>query len=127
MSDEKETLKAEDRALERLANFKAEKIETGLRKVYGGDPDTSVTSLCMTCRNGMRTVGTSSVDVKVHCRMFDKPIQMAFVSECSSYDDKRLPSLYDMRQIAWVLETDRKAQKTIGFRPPKVSEWGGPE
>jgi hypothetical protein len=36
------------------------------------------------------------------------------VVECSRYGNRSEPSLYDMRQIAWVLQTDSRRQK-IGF------------
>ena len=36
------------------------------------------------------------------------------ISQCSSYDDKRLPSKWDMEKIAWILLT-KKAGRTIGF------------
>ncbi len=36
------------------------------------------------------------------------------VIECNRYVDRKQPSLWDMRQIAWVLDTDSKRQR-IGF------------
>jgi hypothetical protein len=36
------------------------------------------------------------------------------VSQCSSYDDSRLPSKRDMEKIAWILLT-KKAGRSIGF------------
>jgi len=36
------------------------------------------------------------------------------VSECSSYDDRGVPSRWDMEQIAWILVT-KKAGRNIGF------------
>jgi hypothetical protein len=36
------------------------------------------------------------------------------VSQCSSYDDSRLPSKRDMERIAWILLT-KKAGRSIGF------------
>lgn len=40
------------------------------------------------------------------------------VVRCSDFIDKRAPSLYEMRQIAWVLETNEK-QEAVGFVKPK--------
>jgi hypothetical protein len=34
--------------------------------------------------------------------------------ECSSYDDRRIPSLYHMEKIGWVLLT-KSAGRSIGF------------
>ncbi|HET8550108.1 MAG TPA: hypothetical protein VFL57_18990 [Bryobacteraceae bacterium] len=42
------------------------------------------------------------------------------VIECSRYVNRSEPSLYDMRQIAWVLQTDSRRQK-IGFL--RAKEW----
>jgi len=33
---------------------------------------------------------------------------------CSKYDDRRQPSLYDMRRMAWILRTDEK-RNVVGF------------
>ena len=35
------------------------------------------------------------------------------VSECSAYDDKRMPSRYDMEQIAWMVQS--KNRGPVGF------------
>ena len=36
------------------------------------------------------------------------------ITTCSKYDDRRMPSLHEMRQTAWILRTDER-KKTIGF------------
>ena len=36
------------------------------------------------------------------------------VTSCSGYSDRRLPSLREMEDVAWVLRTDPK-RKQIGF------------
>lgn len=39
--------------------------------------------------------------------------------ECSSYDDKRLPPIHELKQTAWILRTTLSAP--IGFVSPQ--EW----
>lgn len=49
----------------------------------------------------------------LRCDWFDWKVNELIVT-CSKYNDRRLPSLSDMRQTAWILKT--KADKTaIGF------------
>jgi hypothetical protein len=68
--------------------------------------------LCNSCRYGL-LAKTASGDVIVRCDWFDWKGNEPIVA-CSKYDDRRLPSLRDMRQTAWILKT--KADKTaIGF------------
>jgi hypothetical protein len=51
----------------------------------------------------------------IHCRWLAHDPLIPFpVSQCSSYDDKRIPSKLDMEKIAWVLMT-KKPGRTIGF------------
>lgn len=83
-------------------------------KIKGGTPQGSET-LCVTCRWAHIVKGFSLSQVQIRCRWLhhDSPVPFP-VSECSSYDDKRLPSKCDMEKIAWVLLT-KKAGRTIGF------------
>jgi hypothetical protein len=83
-------------------------------KVKGGTPQGSA-SLCVTCRWAHIVKGFSPSQESIRCRWLAYDPQVKFpVSECSSYDDKRLPSKQDMEKIAWVLLT-KKAGRTIGF------------
>ena len=83
-------------------------------KVKDGTPEGAQT-LCVTCRWAHIVKGFSVSQEKIFCRwlMYDPPVQFP-VSQCSSYDDKRLPSKRDMEQTAWILLT-KKAGRTIGF------------
>jgi hypothetical protein len=68
--------------------------------------------LCGSCRHGSlaTTVGGS---ILVRCDWFDWNV-LEPIAICSKYDDRRLPSIHDMRQTAWILKTN--ADKTaIGF------------
>lgn len=39
------------------------------------------------------------------------------IVDCNQYDNKSHASIWDMRDIAWVLSTDK--QKKFGFKSPK--------
>lgn len=83
-------------------------------KIKDGTPQGSET-LCVTCRWAHIVKGFSASQEQIRCRWLSQDPFVPFpVSECSSYDDKRLPSKCDMEKIAWVLLT-KKAGRTIGF------------
>ena len=59
--------------------------------------------------------GFRSSQEEIRCGWHWRSTRVQFpVSQCSSYDDKRLPSKCDMEKIAWILLT-KKAGRTIGF------------
>jgi hypothetical protein len=62
--------------------------------------------------------GLADSSERVYCRALQaqgRPITVQQpILACNTYDDRRLPSRYDMEQIAWVLVTN-KAGKAIGF------------
>jgi hypothetical protein len=92
---------------------KREKVMVTI-KVKGGTPQGTKT-LCVTCRWAHIVKGFSTSQEQIRCRWLSQDPFVPFpVSECSSYDDKRLPSKLDMEKIAWVLLT-KKAGRTIGF------------
>ena len=83
-------------------------------KIKGGTPQGSET-LCVTCRWAHIVKGFNASQTQIRCTWIaDGPPVPFPVSECSSYEDKRLPSKRDMEKIAWVLLT-KKAGRTIGF------------
>ena len=70
---------------------------------------------CATCRNAQTIRGLAISNEVTYCRAFNNPFPIRDrITECSLYDDKRMPSRFDMEQIAWVLVTN-KAGKAIGF------------
>ncbi len=83
-------------------------------KVKDGTPQGTET-LCVTCRWAHIVKGFSSSQKQIRCGWlaYNPPVKFP-VSQCSTYDDKRLPSKRDMEQIAWILLT-KKAGRTIGF------------
>ena len=86
-------------------------------KIYGGTARHD-SDLCSTCRNAQRMQGLAESEQKVFCSQLGKYIP-APLSKCSRYDDERLPSLYDMKTIAWQLAT--KGNRQIGFI--SAEEW----
>ena len=87
-------------------------------KVKGGTPQGAET-LCRTCRWAHIVRGFGVSQERIHCHWLADDPRVPFpVSQCTSYDDKRIPSRRDMEQIAWVLLT-KGAGRTIGFVTPK--------
>jgi len=85
-----------------------------LRKVYGGTPVGSE-SRCDSCLHARIIQGYSESERIVMCGRFEQPLRIDFkVAHCSEYEDRRLPELWEMRQIAWELRT-KSAGKTTGF------------
>jgi hypothetical protein len=82
-------------------------------KVHGGTRSSHAPRLCDTCQSGVVTRGASDSDEHVHCMITQKRMRSAVV-ECNRYVDRSQPSIWDMRQIAWILQTDSKRQR-IGF------------
>jgi hypothetical protein len=75
--------------------------------------------LCDTCTNGVITRGVSDSEEQVFCSFMAKPVSMR-VTDCNRYTDGGKPSLWDMRRIAWVLDTSSGTQR-YGFLP--AAEW----
>ena len=83
-------------------------------KVKDGTPQGTET-LCVTCRWAHIVKGFSPSQKQIRCGWLANSPPVKFpVSQCSSYDDKRLPSKCDMEKIAWILLT-KKTGRTIGF------------
>jgi len=83
-------------------------------KVKDGTPQGTET-LCVTCRWARIVKGFRLSHEEIHCGWLSRnPLMQIPVSQCSTYDDKRLPSKRDMEQVAWILLT-KKAGRTIGF------------
>jgi hypothetical protein len=80
-------------------------------KVKDGTPEGGQ-SLCTTCRWAHIVKGFGVSQEKIHCcwLAYNPPVPFP-VSQCSSYDDKRIPSKRDMEKIAWILMT-KKAGRT---------------
>jgi len=69
--------------------------------------------MCDSCQSGVVRKGASESDEHIFCTHINCGVEIRVV-ECNQYQDRSQPSLWDMRQIAWVLQTDSKRQR-IGF------------
>jgi hypothetical protein len=85
-------------------------------KIRGGTVKHEGTSLCLTCRHATIIQGTSLQQrIVEYGRLSEGGCRIAFpVTSCTEYSDRRLPSLREMEEIAWVLRTDAR-RKQIGF------------
>lgn len=88
-------------------------------KVFQGTRSVSAPRLCDSCSNGVVMRGPAESEEYVHCSLMEKPIPLQ-VTECNRYVDRSQPSLWAMKEIAWVLQSDSKGQQ-IGFVTAK--EW----
>jgi len=90
-------------------------------KIRGGTAQTK-TDLCKTCRNLRLVKGFNNTEFK-DCNIIDftKTSGWPFeVSECSSYEDVNLTSLYDMRQIAWHITPEVKQKAGFEHATTKI-------
>lgn len=92
-----------------------------MNKVYGGTPNHSGESRCITCRHAIIYRGLADSSERTNCSILPNGQPRQPVIECNSYDDKRHPSRWDMEQIAWVLVTN-KVGKAIGFVSAKDAQ-----
>jgi len=70
------------------------------------------TGLCGSCRYAT-LAETTNGKLLIECDWFGRHIREPIV-HCSKHSDLRSPSLSDMRNTAWILQTDEK-KKVIGF------------
>ena len=85
-------------------------------KIRGGTVDHGQRSLCESCRWATVVRGPKFGDEIVECgRLSYANQRVPFpVSSCSDYDDRSLPTLRAMEEIAWVLKTDVRRNQ-VGF------------
>ena len=83
-------------------------------RIKGGTPEEG-TTLCVTCSYGLVRRGFSAAQEEIVCRATRPTERIPFrIRECSEYEDRRLPNLYSMQKIAWILLT-KSAGRSIGF------------
>lgn len=88
-------------------------------RVAGGTPKLSGQNLCKTCRNAMNVEGVQQSQQMTICHAVGDGARINFaVTRCSSYAQKTSQSLHEMKEMAWLLRTDKK-QDFVGFIPPK--------
>jgi hypothetical protein len=91
------------------------------RHVMGGTA-TGV-PLCRTCGHATRVQGKAESQSAVYCSVLGgengaKRLEWE-AYECNHYQDTRIPSLYEMKQVAWQLRTDAVTKKIVGFVSPE--------
>lgn len=85
-------------------------------KVIGGTP-VGGRSMCATCRFAQNMRGINMQE-ETRCLRMQPALRIVFpVATCNGYDDKRMPSLYDMEQIAWSIKCRVRGQ--TGFADNK--------
>lgn len=85
-----------------------------LRKVYGGTP-VGTESRCDTCAHARIIQGYAESERIVLCTSLYDPIRIPFkVMQCTDYEDRRLPSYSDMKEIAWQIRS-KSAGHEAGF------------
>jgi hypothetical protein len=87
--------------------------------VLSGTRSAHAPRLCDTCQSGVVRRGAADSDEHVYCLVTERDVATRVV-ECNRYVDRNKPSLFDMRQIAWVLRADSSHQR-IGFI--RAKEW----
>ena len=82
-------------------------------------------SLCDTCKYATRTRNIAQNRVNIFCSQIrDRYGEGTYVypkDECGFWRDRNFVDLYDMKQIAWVVNVDKKNQ--IGFKSPKDKDY----
>jgi len=90
-----------------------------LLKIMSGTRSPESPRLCDTCDSGMVHRGAAESDEHVYCTIIERQVHTRVV-ECNRYQNRSRPSLWDLRQIAWVLRTDARRQP-MGF--VRAAEW----
>ena len=88
-------------------------------KIVNGTRSSSTPRLCDTCQSGLVRKGAAESDERIHCLLMERDLKTRVV-ECNRYVDRAQPSLWEMKQVAWVLNTNSK-REAIGFI--RAKEW----
>lgn len=95
--------------------------------VFGRHAAPAGTNLCQTCRNCVHISGHRESEEQNYCQALAKTTPIEFqVVTCTRYLPTNHPSMYEMEQIAWVLRTDPKTGRKIGFTPPMKEDHSYP-
>ena len=84
-------------------------------KIQGGTANHSESSLCLTCRFATIIKGRTLSDEIIECRKLSDHARITFpVTFCTGFADRRLASIREMEEIAWILRSDPRRNQ-IGF------------
>lgn len=82
--------------------------------IRGGKPQTSE-SLCNSCYWAHIQRGFAESEEVILCAFLRPARLVPFkVSQCTDYEDKRIPSKRDMEDIAWIIRT-KDVNRQVGF------------
>jgi hypothetical protein len=88
-------------------------------KIHGGTATHGDPPLCQTCRFATIIRGPRIRDEIVECGRLSDHARVTFrVATCSGYADRRLASIREMEEIAWVLRSDPRRNQA-GFVPAR--------
>ena len=76
-------------------------------------------ALCYSCPHAHIFRGSRPSEERIYCQaVYNAPAEITWhITECTSYEDKNLPRLHQLEQIAWRFSADRAAKK-MGFLTP---------
>lgn len=87
-------------------------------KIQNGTMRSDV-DLCGNCRWAHRMRHANSGDAVTFCNAIHGGLKIrGQIAQCSSHNDRTKPTLSDMQEIAWQLQTD-KGGRTLGFHSPE--------
>ncbi len=92
-----------------------------MNRVQNGTPDFFGPSLCVTCRNSHIMKGRGQNEELTLCRAGDGMKQLLItrpIVQCSEYENKSTPALWEMQKIAWKFSVDN-TNRPAGFLNPK--------
>ena len=82
--------------------------------IRSGKPQTTE-SLCNSCYWAHIQRGFAESEEAILCVFLRQPHAVMFkVSQCTDYNDKRVPSRKDMEDIAWIIRT-KDVNRQVGF------------
>ena len=89
--------------------------------IKGGTPKTGMVSLCRSCQHFSYRKGDTENSEQVDCTYMSGDMGRVpnVVTECSEWAEKGTPSLRAMKEMALILDIDKK--KNFGF--VRYSEW----
>lgn len=78
--------------------------------------------LCRTCRYATLVEGAAATQRLKRCSQLDARVPFP-VANCNEWQDRRSSNLWEMQQIAWVVEV--KGNRPIGFLNPEQRRKNG--
>jgi hypothetical protein len=78
-------------------------------------------TLCERCNHGTVFQRRANARIHAHCDQLGGRAEVPTdISQCTAFEDKSLPRIYQLERIAWDIKHD-KGGRMIGFKPPKTT------